>query len=64
MERILKEFREKNPLKNGSACTFSAGVVEITDAKSAGIADLLSRADAAMYRAKETGKNRVVLWAE
>ncbi|MFA6505337.1 MAG: diguanylate cyclase [Treponemataceae bacterium] len=64
IERILKEFRAKDVLRNSSSCTFSAGVVEITDTKSAGIADFLSRADTAMYRAKETGKNRVIIWTE
>ena len=39
--------------------TFSAGVASADDVNSFDAADVVSRADAALYRAKRAGRNRV-----
>ena len=62
VQRILRLFRER-PIGEGVAgCTFSAGVAEIGGLSTVRLSDYLARADAAMYGAKEKGKNQVLVW--
>jgi diguanylate cyclase (GGDEF)-like protein len=44
--------------------TISIGVALMDKSNSATIAQLLSRADRAMYLAKQAGRNRVIIWGE
>ena len=46
----------------GGIVTVSAGLAELSSAKDNDAVTLLKHADAALYKAKETGKNRVVLY--
>lgn len=58
-ERFLDKVRKNVLLPNGEAITISIGVAEMkyTDDKM----DFFSRADEALYEAKNSGKNRVVI---
>ena len=61
MTRIKRELAAR-PLEDGSAritVTFSGGVAQRGDQET--LDELVARADAALYRAKHAGKNRVVL---
>jgi diguanylate cyclase (GGDEF)-like protein len=61
-ERIVAEVKER-PTMLGTqphAYTFSAGIAELRP-EDAEYADLLNRADRALYRAKSSGRDRVVL---
>ena len=54
---VARRSIESHP---GIGFTASFGVTELADADSC-LSDLLARADAALYRAKECGRNRVVI---
>jgi diguanylate cyclase (GGDEF)-like protein len=61
-ERILQHVQE-TPIKAGRRtvhCTTSLGVAHMTN-KDKSIDDILVRADKALYKAKETGRNRIVV---
>ncbi|MCA3068933.1 MAG: GGDEF domain-containing protein [Rhodocyclaceae bacterium] len=60
IERLQRELTRQFFLANNERLliTFSAGVVQLRRGESE--ADVVRRADQAMYRAKEAGKNRVV----
>ncbi len=60
IERLQRELTKQFFLANNERLliTFSAGVVQLRRGESE--ADVVRRADQAMYRAKEAGKNRVV----
>ncbi|MGE0109073.1 MAG: diguanylate cyclase [Bdellovibrionales bacterium] len=61
-ERILQHVQE-TPIKAGRKtvhCTTSLGVAHMT-IKDKSIDDILVRADKALYKAKETGRNRIVV---
>ena len=65
---ILKDIQEifSKPwfLKNADYyCTMSMGIVTYPDAGDS-VADLIKKADIAMYEAKKTGKNRVARYSE
>jgi diguanylate cyclase (GGDEF)-like protein len=55
----LREVVDTNPFKDNVHCTISMGVAEHLPNESS--ADLIRRADYAMYEAKRTGKNKVVV---
>lgn len=58
----LRDDLEHNPVRVGSfhiAVTVSAGVAECTS-QTRSAADLLAQADAALYQAKQDGRNRIV----
>lgn len=60
-ERIRAQF-QRTPFAIGASIrnvTLSAGCALLAPAES--LAELLKRADAALYRAKQAGRNRVVL---
>jgi diguanylate cyclase (GGDEF)-like protein len=62
-ERIRQKI-EAHPFQaNGETVqvTVSAGVAEVTDAELLDIEQLIQAADAALYRAKQTGRNHVVI---
>jgi PleD family two-component response regulator len=64
IERIRTLFRGKDIGDAGLRCTFSAGVAEIGGVRTLELAAYVARADAAMYEAKQKGKDRVLLWSE
>jgi diguanylate cyclase len=59
IERLQRELTKQFFLANNEKLliTFSAGVAQLRPGESE--ADLVKRADQAMYRAKQSGKNRV-----
>lgn len=61
IERLQRELTKQFFLANNEKLliTFSAGVAQLRPGESE--ADLVKRADQAMYRAKQSGKNRVVV---
>jgi diguanylate cyclase len=62
-ERIAEEVRQVNEELNlgpGLAVTLSVGVA-VSHKRGRGVRDLVALADAAMYDAKESGKDRVVV---
>ena len=60
-ERLrLAVARRKIEANPGIGVTASFGVTELADADGC-LSDLLARADAALYRAKECGRDRVVI---
>jgi len=63
-ERLRKAVEKKKFFMNGESfnLSFSIGVVIIDGKLNPGI--LMSRADAAMYMAKENGKNRVIIYSD
>ena len=58
-ERIREAYRRSSPSELGPGGTVSLGVVEFREGDTANT--LLARGDAALYRAKERGRNRVEL---
>jgi len=63
--RLLQRLRariEALPAEDGLATTVSAGVVEQDPAVDLSGAELLRRADLALYEAKRTGRNRITCW--
>lgn len=61
LERVRQEVAAMDVSElRGRQVTASIGAAELGDGDQS-IADLLARADTALYRAKETGRNRVVL---
>ncbi len=62
MERLLKLTRNMGLTFNDQPVnfTFSAGVAHILDAKTP--QDIILQADKALYQAKNSGRNRVVVW--
>ena len=58
-ERFLENVRNKVRLPNGKAITISIGVAEMN--YNDDLMELFSRADEALYEAKNSGKNRVVI---
>jgi diguanylate cyclase len=60
IERLQRELTKQFFLANNEKLliTFSAGVVQLRPGESE--AEVVRRADQAMYRAKAAGKNRVV----
>ena len=58
LERVLQHVRSL-PYDAGAPLSFSAGVAEYQADES--LADLVSRADGCMYRAKRSGRNQVLL---
>jgi diguanylate cyclase (GGDEF)-like protein len=61
LERLRQEIAAMTIAElQGRQVTVSVGAAELID-KDAGLADVLARADAALYRAKEAGRNRVEL---
>lgn len=66
LERIRKEFEEmsfSDGKGGGFSVTSSFGIAEI-DSNSAGIEQILDRADKALYKAKRKGRNRVEVYGE
>ena len=64
LEDIKKIFSKPWFLKDADYyCTMSMGVVTFPDAGDS-VADLIKKADIAMYEAKKTGKNRVATYRE
>lgn len=66
VERLAERIRlavasHTDWLPNGESVTVSIGIASINDG-SADIADLVKRADEALYRAKVSGRNRYVCW--
>ena len=63
VQRILNEFREipfYAPNGEEFYVTFSAGITSIKDGISHDVERILEAADKAMYKAKNTGRNRIV----
>jgi len=56
---VVSEFQQAVDLSDGRVPTVSIGVVEAT--RGVPLADLIARADRALYEAKSTGRSRVVL---
>lgn len=66
VSRIRDEFRHTSAagLHRGEGVTMSVGVGSLQADKPAGAEGLVSAADAALYRAKAAGRNRIVIAAE
>ena len=67
VERLAEQIRRAvanatTLLPNGEPVTISIGIASLTDAHCE-IADLVKRADEALYAAKTTGRNRFVSWS-
>ncbi len=62
IERILSHFRNRNINDIKTPCGFSAGVVEKNPDRELSLQEYLSRADAAMYEVKKSGKGRVAIY--
>ena len=67
VERLAEQIRRAvanvaTLLPNGEPVTISIGIASLTDAHCE-IADLVKRADEALYAAKTTGRNRFVNWS-
>lgn len=60
--RALLENADMKSDMGGFSVTVSIGVAELGRGKTDTLAELLHRADRALYRAKEMGRNRVVVW--
>lgn len=58
MRAAVEEYAIRRPEK-GRTLTVSAGVAELDPVADAGVADWIARADAALYVAKGSGRNRV-----
>jgi diguanylate cyclase (GGDEF)-like protein len=58
-EKVVLLVHERNLYDSGVNVTASAGVATLAAAETPG--ELVSRADAVMYRAKREGKNRVMV---
>ncbi|WP_394843441.1 diguanylate cyclase [Pendulispora brunnea] len=64
-ERLQKKLRQRPYLfRDGTSrvITFSAGVAAALPSEGYGSAELVSRADAALYRAKAAGRDRIAYW--
>ncbi len=61
--RIVEAFRRRSFTSSHVRVTVSAGVVADTVADEGIAEDLRARADEALYAAKRSGRNRVVLWS-
>ena len=62
MRRVFEQTGiEHEVVGRGNVVTLSAGVASLVPARNASRYDLLSAADAALYAAKASGKNAVVL---
>lgn len=61
-DRIREEYRAASALllRNGNGVTMSAGVASLNSQHPAHADQLVAMADAALYRAKETGRNCIV----
>src|SRR5579884_1518830 len=61
--RIRDDFRVASAavLRRASGVTMSIGVGSLKADRVSGSEDLIARADAALYRAKQAGRNRIVL---
>ena len=62
-ERLRSEIESMDIMygDNSISITLSFGIAELTDNKQADIDELISRADKALYQAKEQGRNRCVI---
>jgi two-component system chemotaxis family response regulator WspR len=56
----LEQLAIENPQAPGRIVTMSVGVASVVPAKNETIENLIERADRALYRAKDQGRNRVV----
>lgn len=63
-ERLRQHLEARPVVTSGAhvAVTISLGVATFDAGHSLGLDMLLSHADQALYRAKQTGRNRVVRW--
>ena len=57
--RVAERLRTSAPLPGLPVCHLSIGVATLKAGESQGFSDLIARADAALYRAKHAGRNRV-----
>ena len=58
-ESVRKIIEELNP--HGVKVTISIGLAQFDESKDDGFSELLKRADDALYKAKDQGRNRVVI---
>lgn len=58
-ERLRKSLAQSDLLENGHLVTASYGVAQWQGNEE--VMELIKREDAALYRAKETGRNRTIL---
>jgi two-component system chemotaxis family response regulator WspR len=56
----LEQLAIENPQASGGIVTMSVGVASVVPSKNESIENLIERADQALYRAKDQGRNRVV----